>query len=64
MPHWFCILIEMLPCKTKKELKPFLGIMNYLSKLPLATMELCRPLYKLTPVKTERTWNKNYPRPV
>ena len=50
-------LTEMLPPKCKKEPQSFLDILNHLSKFWPAAAEVCQPLWKLTSVKADWTWN-------
>ena len=45
-------LRDMTPLKMEKELKSFVGILNYLSKFSQVISEVCKPLQKLTFVKT------------
>ena len=51
---------EMPAPKSKKELKAFLGIINYLSKFSPDTSEVCKPLRKLTSSKAMWTWDASY----
>ena len=44
----------------KKELKVFLGIINYLGKFSPDTAGVCKPLRKLTLCKSSWTWNESY----
>ena len=53
-------LTEMPPPKTKKELKAFLGIMNYLSTFSPSTASICESLRQLKVSKTKWTWNETY----
>ena len=53
-------LMDMPLPKTKRELQLFLGIVNYLSKFSLMTVEVCKPLRRLTSVEAEWTWNRTY----
>ena len=46
--------------KNKKELQPFLGIINYLSKLSPDTSEVCKLLRMLMSSKAMWTWNASY----
>ena len=50
----------MLAPKSKKELQPFLGIINYLEKFSPGPAEVCDPLQKLTSNKVTWTWNALY----
>ena len=59
-PRKLKALMEMPPPKTKKELQAFLGIINYLSKFPPSTANICDSLKQLTLSKTEWTWNATY----
>ena len=45
---------------TKKNYNPFLGIMSYLEKVSPVTMEVYKPLRKLTSSKSEWMWNSSY----
>ena len=47
-PQKIRALTKMPAPKNKKELKAFLGIINYLSKFSPDTLEVCKPLRKLT----------------
>ena len=53
-------LMDMAPPKTKRELQPFLGIINYLSKFSPMTAEICELLRRLTSVNAAWTWNRLY----
>ena len=54
-------MMAMPPSKCKKELQSFLvNAVNYLSKFSLMTADVCKPLQKLTSVKTEWAWNSKY----
>ena len=53
-------LSDMPPLKTRKKLKSFLGIIYYLGKFSPMTTEVCKPLWRLTSVKTDWTWNRMY----
>ena len=44
----------------KKELKAFLGIINYLGKFSPGTADVCDPHHKLTLSKVTWTWNASY----
>ena len=46
--------------KSNKELQPFLGILNYLSKFLPVTAEVCEPWWKLSQVKAEWSWHGMY----
>ena len=50
----------MPPPNSKKELKAFLGIINYLGKFSPSTADICEPLRKVMSVITEWTWNATY----
>ena len=50
----------MPPVKSKKELDPCQGKINYLSTFLPITTEGCEPLQKLTLVKTYWAWNGMY----
>ena len=50
-------LTDMPPPKYKKELLSFLCILIYLSKISPVTAEVCKPLGKLTSVKSDWSWN-------
>ena len=51
---------EMPVPNNKKELQAFLGIINYLGKVSLGTIDVCDPLCKLTSSKVTWTWNASY----
>ena len=53
-------LTEMPVPQNKKELQPFLGIINCLNKFSPGTLEACEPLRKLTSSKATWTWNASY----
>ena len=53
-------LTDMPPPKTKGELQLFLGIVNYLIKLSPMTVEIIKPLRRLTSVNATWTWNRSY----
>ena len=53
-------LTEMPALKNKRELQSFSGIVNYLSKFSPGTVEVCKPLRKLTSCRTTWTWNASY----
>ena len=53
-------LTKMPALKNKKELQAFLGIINYLGKFSPGTVEVCKPLCKLTSCKMMWTWNASY----
>ena len=59
-PHKIRALTEMPAPKNKKGLQSFLGIINYLSKFSPDTLEVCKPLRKLTLSKTRWTWDASY----
>ena len=59
-PQMIRTLTEMLVPKNKREVQAFLGIINYLGKFPPGTVEVCKPLWKLTSSKTTWTWNASY----
>ena len=42
--------------KTKKELQAFISFKKYLNKFSAATLELCKPSWRLTSVNTWLTW--------
>ena len=48
------------PLKMKKELKSFLGVLNYLSKFSPMIAEVCEPLHKMTLVKVDWIWHSIY----
>ena len=50
----------MLPLQSKNDLQTFLVILNYLSKFSPATVEVCKPLWKLTSPKAGSAWNGMY----
>ena len=50
-PRKLYVLTEMPSLMIKKELKLFIGIMNYLGKFSPSTVEVCKPLRKLTSSK-------------
>ena len=52
--------MNLPPYKTKGKLQSFLGTVNYMSKLSPMTAEVCKPLWRLTSVKTEWMWHKIY----
>ena len=54
------VLTEMPTQKTKKNLKEFLGIINYLSQFSPNTADISEFLRKLTLARTEWTWNPTY----
>ena len=58
-PRTLKFLMDMSPPKSKKELLPFFGTINYLSKFSPATA--CKPLWRLTSVKTEWIMEKKLP---
>ena len=51
-------LTDMPPCKTKRELQLFIGIVNYLSKFSPVTADISKPFQRLTSMKAEWMWNK------
>ena len=53
-------LTAMPPPKCKNELQSFLGMINYLNNFTPMTAQVCKPLQKLTSVKTEWLWNGMY----
>ena len=53
-------LTEMPAPKNKRELQPFLGVINYLGKFSLGMAEVCDPLQKLTSSRTMWMWNASY----
>ena len=53
-------LTEMLAPQNKKELQAFLSVINYLSKFSPETLEMCKPLRKLTSSKATWTWDALY----
>ena len=55
-----CVLTEMPPPTSKKEIQSFLGIMNYLRKHSLLIAKICEPLHRITSVKSECIWNRTY----
>ena len=59
-PQKLKALTDMQPPKTKKELQAFLSIINYLGKFYPNMVEVCESLRKLTPAKTEWTWNATF----
>ena len=59
-PQKIRALIEMLGPKNKRELQPFIGIVNYLGKYTPGTSEVCESCRKLTSSKTTWTWNASY----
>ena len=59
-PQKIRAMTEMLVPKNKRELQAFLGIINYLDKFSPGTLEVCKPLRKLTSSKTTWTWNASY----
>ena len=56
-PQKLKVLTDMLPPKTKRELKAFLGIINYYGKFSPKTVEVCEFLRTLTLAKAEWMWN-------
>ena len=62
-PQKLKVLTDMSPPKTKKELKAFLGIINYLgkfSKFSCNMAKVCESLRKLMSAKTEWSCNATY----
>ena len=59
-PRKIQVLTDMPLPKLEKELQSFLGILNYLIKFTPVTAEVCKPLYKLTSIKTDWTLNRMY----
>ena len=53
-------LTKMLVPQNKKELQAFLGIINYLSKFSPDTLEVGKPLRKLTTSKATWMWDASY----
>ena len=53
------VLTDVLLLNNKKE-QLFLGIMYYLRTFSQSTAEVCKPLRKLTPTKTEWIGNNTY----
>ena len=53
-------LTEMPVPKNKKELQAILDIINCLNKFSPGTLEVCKPLRKLTSSKMTWTWNASY----
>ena len=53
-------LTEMPMLKNRKELQPFLGIINYLNKFSSGMLQICEPLRKLMSSKMTWTWNASY----
>ena len=51
--HRLQVQTEMPFQKTKKDLQLFLSILNYISKFPVATPKVCKPLHQLTSIKTD-----------
>ena len=54
------VLTDMSAPNNKKDLKAFLGIINYLGKFSPGTADVCDPLHKLTSSKVTLTWNASY----
>ena len=52
----------MPPPKSKNKLQTFPGILNCLSKISPFIVEVCEPLWCLTILKTDWTWNSSYQR--
>ena len=59
-PCIFCALRVMPRNKSKKGVTIFLGILNYLSKYLMATLEMCDLLREETTVKCKWIRNKTY----
>ena len=53
-------LTDMPQPKSKRELHSFLGIVSYLSRLSLMTVEVFLPIQRLSSVKAEWTWHRTY----
>ena len=51
---------DIPPPKLKKELQAFKRKINYLSYCSPAPVEVYEPLWRLTSVKADWTWNKSY----
>ena len=58
--HKLCAPTKMSLLMLKKETQSFLGIRSYLSKYPLETLEICKPLGRMASVKSELTCNLTY----
>ena len=54
------VLMDMLPPKTKRELQLYLVIVNYLSRFSSMTVEVFKPLQRLTSVEAILLWNRTY----
>ena len=59
-PQKIKALTEMPVPKNKRELQSFLCIVNYLGKFPPGTVQVCKPVRKLTSSRTTWTWNALY----
>ena len=59
-PQKIRALTKMQAPKNKKELKAFLGIINYLSKFSPYTSEVCKPMRKLMSSKAIWIWDTSY----
>ena len=59
-PSRIKVILEMPPPKSEKEIKDFLGQLQYISRFIAKLTSTCEPIFKLQRKNEPHTWNEEY----